>query len=176
MWKDDSLSFVTPDAWLVDRGVRRKYDGLVFSRSKQAGDVIGVWHRAFDQAIRQALESPANLASIRGLPLPIVLFQIYDQVTEHSGPLQSFTSGVTVNVTESRCQLLNDVELLHSLNSLGLSRTEPPAAAPEEISRIGTLAEAYVRERLRDLSLPFVAPGVRMQLIMWPGVTLKSVS
>jgi ERCC4-related helicase len=176
MWKDDSLSFVTPEAWLVDRGVRRKYDGLVFSRSKQAGDVIGVGHRAFDQAIRQALESPASLASIRSLALPIVLFQIYDQVTEHAGTLQAFTAGVTVDIAESRCQLLNDVELLQSLNGLGLSRTEPQAAAPEEISRVGMLAEAHVRERLRHLNLPFVAPGVRMQLIMWPGVTSKSVS
>ena len=54
MWKDGgALSFVTPEAWLVDRGVKRKYDGLVFSRSRLEVDVIGVGHRAFDQALRR---------------------------------------------------------------------------------------------------------------------------
>lgn len=66
MWREGVLSFVTPDAWLADRGVKRKYEGLVFSRSRRGEDVMGIGHRAFDQAVRQALESPASLAAIRG--------------------------------------------------------------------------------------------------------------
>jgi len=81
-----SISSIT---WLVDRGVRRKYEGLVFSRSGRGNDVIGVGHRAFDQAIRQALESPVTMAAIRELPCPTVVFQIFDQVTEHAGALQN---------------------------------------------------------------------------------------
>jgi hypothetical protein len=169
MWKDGgALSFVTPEAWLVDRGVKRKYDGLVFSRSRFEVDVIGVGHRAFDQALRQALESPSSLASVRGLPLPIILFQIFDEVTEHAGTLQSFTAGVTVNSGAAQFQLLNDVELLEMLNGLGVSKADPSPVTADEIKVATKLAEAHVRGGLDKLKLPFVRPSVRLQLVMWP--------
>jgi superfamily II DNA or RNA helicase len=168
MWREDVLSFVTPEAWLADRGVRRKYEGLVFSRSNRREDVIGVGHRAFDQAVRQALESAASLAAVRGLALPTVLFQIYDEVTEHSGPLQSFTAGVTVNSSESTCQLMNDFELLEMLNSLSVSRSEPSPTASDDITVVTKLADTHVRLHLVDLKLPFVKPSVRLQLVLWP--------
>jgi hypothetical protein len=173
IWKGEALSFVTPEAWLVDRGIRRKYESLAFSRSSAGGDVMGVGHRAFDQALRQALESPASLAGIRGIGLPIVLFQIYDQVTEHSGTLQSFAAGVSVDVVAQRCALMNDVALLEMLNRLNVSSTDPQVVQPEDIKRIASFAEAHVRQHLVDLRLPFVAPGVRMQLIMWPAASQR---
>ncbi len=132
MWKDGILSFVTPEAWLVDRGVKRKYEGLAFSRSRRDVDVIGIGHRAFDQALRQAVESPSSLAAVRGLSLPIILFQIFDEVTEHAGTLQSFTAGVTINFGSSECHLLNDVELLELLNGLGASKGDPGPVAADE--------------------------------------------
>ena len=92
------------------------------------------------------MESPSSLASVRGLPLPIILFQIFDEVTEHAGTLQSFTAGVTVNSGATQCQLLNDVELLEILNGLGVSKADPsPVAVAAEITVATKLAEAHVR-------------------------------
>lgn len=168
MWKDGALSFVTPEAWLSDRGVKRKYEGLVFSRSGLNVDVIGVGHRAFDQALRQALESPSSLAAVRGLPLPTILFQIFDEVTEYAGTLQSFTAGVTVKLGRPLCELLNDIELLELLNGLGVSKADPGAVTTAEIFTATKLAEAHVRGQLDKLKLPFIRPNVRLHLVMWP--------
>ena len=115
------------------------------------------------------MESSANLASVTGLAKPTVTFQIYDQVTERAGTLQSFAAGVIVDVAASRCQLVNGVELLELLNGVGASKIEPEGVSASTISHVVELAEAHVRERLGELSLPFVAPVARMQLIMWPG-------
>ncbi len=168
MWKGDALSFITPDVWLTDRGVRRKYEGLVFSRSQRGDDVIGVGHRAFDQAIRQALESSVSLAAVRGLTLPTVVFQIHDQVTEHAGALQTSTVAVMVDITTTQCRLVNDVDLLEKLNEFSSAKSEPQVA-PQEIVRVGGMAEEHLRSKLSELRLPFVAPGTRMHALLWPG-------
>jgi len=174
MWKEDTLSFVTPEAWLTDRGVRRKYEGLAFSRTQKGADVVGVGHRAFDQAMRQALESPASLAAVRGLAAPTVLFQIQDQVTEHVGALQTSIVAIVVDLAASRTQLLRDVELLELLNSLVTSRTESQFSS-EEIVDVGKVAQVHIQECLAELNLPFVAPVAKMQLILWPGKMDKGV-
>jgi hypothetical protein len=167
MWKDGKLSFVTPEPWIADRGVRRKYENLVFSRSGRGEDVIGIGHRAFDQALRQALASAASMAGVRGLLHPVVVFQIFDEVTEHTSALQTSAVGVTVGGPANNCELLTDLELLELLNSLSSAKAEP-YASQEEVSRACELAECNLRTRLRDLRLPFVAPALRMQAVLWP--------
>jgi ERCC4-related helicase len=167
MWKDNSLSFVTPDAWLVDRGVRRKYEGLVFSRSGRGNDVIGIGHRAFDQAISQALKSPVSIAAIRELPQPTILFQVFDQVTEHAGALQNSAVATTVDVDAKQCRLLKDLELLEFLNRLSSNRSEPHVTTAE-IQQALELAESNIGSRLHELHLPFLQPTARAQLVLWP--------
>ena len=167
MWKDGKLSFVTPDAWTSDRGVRRKYENLVFSRSGHGADVIGVGHRAFDQAIRQALESPASMAEIRELPLPTIVFQIFDQVTEHSGALQTSAVAVAIDVAAKHCRILRDLELLELLNQLSFAVSEARATSAE-VRQAVELAEVDLNSRIQELRLPFVAPAARVQVILWP--------
>ncbi len=167
MWKDDKLSFITPDPWITDRGVRRKYENLVFSRSGRGEDVIGIGHRAFDQALRQALASPATMAGGKGLPQPVVVFQIFDEVTEHAGALQTSAVGMMVNGSGGDCRVLNDLELLELLNGLSTGKAEPDTNQ-EEVSRACELAECNLRSRLRDMRLPFVAPAFRIQAVLWP--------
>jgi len=167
MWKDNALSFATPDSWLVDRGVRRKYEGLVFSRSGRGNDVIGVGHRAFDQAIRQALESPVSIAAIRELPQPTVVFQVYDQVTEHAAALQNSAVAIMVDVDTKQCRLLRDHELLEFLNQLSLGKSESHVTAAE-VQQAFELAESNITDQIHDLHLPFLAPTARAQLVLWP--------
>ena len=167
MWKDGKLSFVTPDAWTSDRGVRKKYENLVFSRSGQGADVIGVGHRAFDQAIRQALESPASIAEIRELPLPTIVFQIFDQVTEHSGALQTSAVAVAVDVAARHFRILSDLELLELLNQLSSALSEARATSAE-VRHAVELAEVDLNSRIQELRLPFVAPAARVHVILWP--------
>ena len=155
--------------------MRRTYENLVFSRSGRGEDVIGVGHRAFDQALRQALASGASMAGVRGLPQPVVAFQIFDEVTEHTSALQTSAVGVTVGGTDGHCGLLADLELLELLNSLSTAKAEP-RPSQEQVSRACQLAECHLRTRLGDLRLPFVAPAVRLQAILWPAQNLAEQS
>jgi superfamily II DNA or RNA helicase len=168
MWNDGKLSFITPDAWITDRGVRHKYENLVFSRSGRGEDVIGVGHRAFDQAIRQALESPVSIAPVRELPLPTIVFQVFDQVTEHTGALQTSAVAIMVDVAAKQCRLLKDLELLDFLNQLSISKSEP-GSTPAEVAQAFELAQSNLQSRMRELDVPFVAPSARAQVILWPG-------
>jgi hypothetical protein len=72
-----------------------------------------------------------SIAPIRELPLPTIVFQISDQVTEHAGALQTSAVAIMVDVAAKHCRLLKDLELLESLNQLSIARSEPRAAPPE---------------------------------------------
>ena len=146
---------------------------MVFYReireNERSENVIGIGHRAFDQAIRQALHSPGALACVRGLKNPGVIFQIYDEVTEHSGTLQAFTVGVIVDIDPKQIRLLTDGELLDLLNEISSgSRSEPPDVTQSEIESAKSEATAYLQNRVKQLGLPFVAPRLRVHVILWP--------
>jgi hypothetical protein len=109
-----------------------------------------------------------SVAAIRELPYPTIVFQVFDQVTEHAGALQSSAVAITVDVDAKRCRLLKDLELLEFLNGLSLGRSEPQAT-PAEVEQAFELAESNICSRLHELHLPFLAPTARAQLVLWPG-------
>ncbi len=55
----ESLSFKTPNSWLDEPGIRRKYDEMVFDRGARGGKtaekVLGIGHKVFDKALRAFL-------------------------------------------------------------------------------------------------------------------------
>jgi hypothetical protein len=107
------------------------------------------------------------MAAGKGLPQPVIVFQIFDEATEHAGALQTSTVGMMVDGSGGDCRVLNDLELLELLNGLSTSKTEP-YANQEEVSRACEVAEYNVRTRLHELCLPFVAPALRIQAVLWP--------
>ena len=170
--KDGRLSFKTPDAWLIDRGVRRQYADLVFSRRSRertgSEQIVGVGHRAFDQAVKQAIESAGALAAISSLEKPLVLCQVYDEVTERAAAVQHMAVGVSVDFEGSKSRLLVDGELVRDLNALVSRDAVAPDVSSEALDECRRRAVLVLEGSLAQLRLPFTAPRVRAVCVLWP--------
>ena len=170
--KDGRLSFKTPDAWLIDRGVRRQYADLVFSRRSaertESYKIVGVGHRAFDQALKQALESSGTLAAVPGLENPLILCQIYDAVTERIAAVRHIAVGVSWDFEGCRSRLLVDAELISVLNTLVPRDAVSPDVSSEILDKCRQRAVLAVEGSLQQLRLPFTAPRVRAVCVLWP--------
>lgn len=176
----DGLSFITPEVWLDEPGIRRRYHRMVFDRQDQSKDaaqrILGVGHRVVDHAIRQAKASSASIAALpaQSLGSPIFAFRISDRVTSESRVVRSIVAGIELDLTGKQSDvLLRDWELLARLNELAddrrgkrTSATEPvDASIVEELfDRAGKILE----NQLEQLELPFLIPYVEGLAILWP--------
>src|SRR5205823_5653687 len=117
------VSFKTPDAWLGDPVMRPNYEDLIFDRSDRSREaakrVVGVGHRAFEQALRQAGEYTASVTAISRelLPSSLFAFEVSDRVTTGTTMVRSLTIGVDIP-HGGQPILLADWELLTRLNGL----------------------------------------------------------
>jgi hypothetical protein len=177
----DGLSFRTPDAWLRDPGVRTAYDGLLFDRNVRSRDaaqrVVGVGHRAMDQAIAQAKSQSACVATLPGgiLERPLLLFTINDSVTTEGGISRSVIAGMEWDSSgRAEHHLLRDWEVVLKMNRLlearGFRRAKTSVRAKDiaHVARALEEAEDVVRARLGELDLPFKIPMVAPQAVLWP--------
>lgn len=176
---EERLSFKTPDEWLSDPGVRTHYDGLVFDRHgvppRESHRVVGVGHRAFDQALRQARAYNDALASIPKelLRRPLVILRIHDRVTDTGRHVRWSVAGVECDVEGRATQLLRDWELLRVLNTIseGVRGSSVPSQRPQESEAVLAAAESARRlalERLDELQLPYDVPEVVVHGLLWP--------
>lgn len=179
VWEEEALSFKTPDSWLSDAGVRQRYAGLLFRRGvkgrEAASKVIGVGHRAFDQALRQAQDLEACVSAIEGVSAPTVVFQLYDQVTAQGGHVRQVTLGVRRQEgTTLEFEAVTDGGLLSELNGLkprALDQDPGAGASVDEVSQILAGAEAWLASRVGEMDLPFTVPGWRQLAVLWPRST-----
>ena len=166
--RDDGLSFLTPDEWLQDPGVRRRYEGLVFSRSIKGRDaavkVLGAGHRAFDQAIVQARKSSATLAMVRGNDRHTTFFNVRDRVTEQSGNVRQVLFAVHQSPKGAgMLSILKDWEALDLLNELLQSKNmdcDESQVNSEELQLFFDRARKELKDRVSDFDLPFELPEV----------------
>ncbi|MES9897178.1 MAG: hypothetical protein ABW141_20055, partial [Candidatus Thiodiazotropha endolucinida] len=65
---------------------------MVFDRGasggKTAEKVLGVGHKVFDKALRVALELPVSLTFSKDISSPLVIFQVFDRITDQSGHMR----------------------------------------------------------------------------------------
>jgi hypothetical protein len=166
--RDDGLSFLTPDVWLQDPGVRRRYDGLVFSRSIKGRDaavkVLGAGHRAFDQAIVQARNSSAALSMVCGTNRHATFFNVRDRVTEQSGNVRQVLFAVHQSPEDAgMLSILKDWEALDLLNELLQSKKldcDESQVNSEELLLFFNRARKELRNKVSDFDLPFELPEV----------------
>lgn len=171
------IRFRTPEAWRSEFGIRSSYSGLVFDRAprrqEKHGTVLGVGHKLVNQALRQAKEYDASVASLSCelLPYPIVVYRIQNRLTSQEGVIQSITAGVEFG---EDARLLKDWELLEHLNQLNLTRplyTEvdsPAIAQTDEIREAVERGQALVRQNIEDLNAPFTLFIIETLAILWP--------
>jgi ERCC4-related helicase len=177
MWKDDLLTFKTPEAWITGPAVRRHYQNAVFGRNQVGSDaaihVIGVGHAAFDNAVDQALEHGAALSAVEGLAHPVVIAKVFDRVTASSGTLRSRVFGVRVPADGTEASVLSDDALLVMLNDLKARGNEPraPTADRRCVETTFTTGIQMLTDTLSALKLPFSVPDVEPLGLLWPGLT-----
>jgi hypothetical protein len=179
--EDGSLSFKTPDQWLREVGVRPAYDGLTFDRSVRGKDavqrVVGVGHKAMDQALRQALEESAAITSVAAelLPRPILVARISDRVTGAEGPVRSVVVAVEQSAETGDWTILRDWELVQRLNSMmmnmsALRKVCTPSAESAAVKGALEIALAVVEAEVPRQDLNFRVPTVEPVAVFWPGV------
>lgn len=175
--KDEKgLSFKTPDAWLVDPGVKASYENMFFDRNLRGRDatkrVLGVGHKTIDQALKQALDGTASVATIptARLKQPLLVFRIFDSVTSERTSISNKIVGMAHSPDGLR--MLQDWELLLELNAITLGRdiradSSMPPANVKAIHDIITSGIDIVSVKTLDMDVPFKRPVVELFSVIW---------
>jgi hypothetical protein len=172
---DEGLSFKTPDEWLDEPGIRRKYDDMVFDRTAPGGrsaeKVIGVGHNVFDKALRVAAEYPVSLAWTKDIEHPLVVFQVYDRITDQSGRIRQAVVGVERDESagDDGWGMLRDWQVLERLNSV--KPREPTQDAPSvawvELRDLLDEAATRLSRCVGSFGFPFKVPEARPIACIW---------
>ncbi|WP_419163542.1 DEAD/DEAH box helicase [Candidatus Palauibacter sp.] len=171
-----SFSFITPEAWRGPRGVRQRYEGLIFHRqpcdAEEAKRIVGVGHQAFDQALSQALDGEGALAVFGESAHPLAVFRVQDAVTGGPGHLRQVVVGVTTDA--GNLILLRDDEVLDLLNRRKPGRTEADISArPTSLDSVSAWldrARKHADGEVHGLRLPFRKPLLTDLVLFWPEV------
>ncbi|RLC10311.1 MAG: type III restriction endonuclease subunit R [Deltaproteobacteria bacterium] len=176
MKEEGGIRFRTPDDWKVGPGIRQRYSDMIFDRKDRSENaskrLLGVGHKIIDQAIKQAKDRSAAIATIPDqiLPHPIIVFRIIERVTDPVKP--DVIVGVKVQEMEGE-KMLKDWQLLKYLNTLPLRRNfmRENSLSPEDMEKARTAlseSEAFLKKRLDDLKLGFRVPDIEILAVLWP--------
>jgi SNF2 family DNA or RNA helicase len=172
---EKAISFNTPDCWKVDMGVRNKYDGLIFDRdhkqSQAAEKVIGVGHKAFDLAVKQALSLTSSLCVLPNFEQRLVVFSIYDRVTGIESNVSKTIVGV-ISYLNKKNEILFDWQVLDILNQqkLGKPVLDVSHIQPKDLSDYKTQCLEFLKRNISNLKLPYTIPEIDVLAILWPSV------
>ena len=180
---DGSLGFKTPDAWMHEVGVRSTYEGLVFDRSIRGKDavqrVVGIGHKVVEQALRQALDESACVASVGDaiLDRPLIIARIIDRVTGKDSPVRAVVVAVERCDDTGEWRVLRDWQAVRMLNellgNLGVLRrlwTPPKDRMGVQVSLVA--ASQVIEREVPKLNTGFRVPCVEALAVLWPGAEL----
>ncbi|ASC70357.1 type III restriction endonuclease subunit R [Halomicronema hongdechloris C2206] len=174
---EDGLSFITPESWLTEPAIRKRYEHLHFDRAcrgkKKINNLLGVGHCLMNQALKQALELDGCVAQLTELKDPVIIFQIVDRVTGVQTNVRQVVVGVKIIGSESEIDILKDWELLMLLNAnVGQVDRSPDRSRPEiEIDKVISLLEEAKKRldsNLNKLDLPFQYPKILTSVLLYP--------
>jgi len=171
----EGLSFKTPDDWLDEPGIRRKYEDMVFDRTAPGGrsaeKIIGVGHKVFDKALRVAAEYSVSLTWSKDIEHSLVIFQVYDRITDQSGRIrQAVVAAECVNSPlGGEWKTLRDWEVLKILNGVK-QRDKPQDDPPIQAKTLANMvdnASARVTAEIESFRFPFKIPAVKPIALIW---------
>lgn len=172
---EEGLSFLTPEPWLKCQGVRRRFDGLHFERSRKETKSLlaGVGTRVIDVALQEARDYTGVISALPDLRQPLFVYRLQDQVTARPCAVRFVVVGVEANPSTGAFELRKDWELLHLLNpALDTKDIREEAAVPvvpgSEVENLQRQATEFLRDRLIDLALPFELPRAELLVTLWP--------
>jgi ERCC4-related helicase len=170
--EEAGLSFKTPDEWLKDPGIRKRYEGLQFSRELKGKDAslktVGVGHKVFDQAITQAINFDGCYTKATGLSHMLAVFKIYDRITSQKGHI----SQIIVGVRSKKKEILLDWQLIdlfnHILKTKKIEIENNTMTKDEKQLDFLRDAEEVVMNRIGELAPPFSVPEVKPMALFIP--------
>lgn len=167
--KEERLSFITPDLWRDEFGIKRRYEDVTFNREvkDKEATILGVGHKIFSRAIQEAETIDSVIAVSQNLKSPLFIFTIKDQITGEDGN-QKFT---TIGFTENR--VIEDKDLLCLLNKLydKIPRNLSDVYWDSDFSYKDSFydnAEKTVLSNLSKLKLPYSKPVLTLSSIFIP--------
>ncbi len=177
--EEDGISFKTPEEWLVNPGVKTSYENMVFDRNLRGQDaarrVLGVGHKVVDQAIKQALDGTASVATIPmgKLKQPLVVFRLFDSVTSERTSIRNKIVGIFFDTKANELRILHDWELLQELNGLYGGKeikADSSMRLPDitEIEKVVKAGQEKINNLIIELDVPFKRPTVELYSILWP--------
>jgi hypothetical protein len=167
---DGQLAFITPESWRKkDFALLPRYENLVFDRKLKGRDaaqrVLGIGHRVFDAALREADLLDAQVSIVAGLENPLLLYDVWDRITGTGSQLAHVLLGISTR-GDSDMHLLRDWEIIQVINSLKINPrlTDRKLGATPLLAYANAIerAEAHLRAKLADLELAFRLPDVRL--------------
>lgn len=175
---DEGLSFITPELWLVDPAILKRYEHLHFDRTcrdrVKVNNLLGVGHRLMSQALKQASELSSCVAQLPQLENTIVIFQISDRITGIQTNVRQIVVGIIVNSMNGLdMALLKDWQLLKFLNQSFEKSDRMQSSQHTSINVNDTLAllhaaEAYLHSQLKYLDIPFQFPKLQVCCLLYP--------
>lgn len=170
--EESAIAFKTPDEWLQDQGVRTRYEGLVFSRNLKGKDaalrVVGIGHKVFDQAIKQAINLDSSLIAVCETEQPIAVFCIYDRITSQNSYIQQIIVGITAKNEE----FIKDWQLIDLLNKGIMKKntynSQDKKYESKKLLKFINDAEEIVKNKIIELHLPFHFPEIKLLSLIIP--------
>lgn len=175
---ESGMTFLTPDEWRTIPAVRTRYEDMSFDRQDDFPDadkrLLGVGHRLIDQALEQARQRSAAVATLPTSVLaePLIAFRVMDRVTD--GPVRRpAVFGVRGSGGGGHGELLRDWELLKALNELpwrkdAMKDSSSGSGVEERAMEATSAAEAFVRGQLDVLAPEFRVPDVELIGALFP--------
>lgn len=183
--KDGKFAFLTPKAWMNERGVRASYEGMILDRNYRGDDanerIIGIGHPIISLALKWAERREGRVATFPKsvLRYPLLVFRIEDSLTTRGGVISRVTVGVEVTEGEPGMQLLRDWELLLRLNAVADGRgvRRPRSSSPPDnidiVRAVLERGQRFVEDKLPVLNLPYQVPQVSSLAVLWPIETMS---
>jgi len=170
----DGLSFITPDEWRVEIGIRPRYENLVFDRELRDRDanqrILGVGHKLIEKALDQARDLEQYNARVPpgSLAGTTVLFRIQNRVTTDEAPLRSTLVGLSwINDAWEFFDAEGVLRLLNQrLSQLVKAVTQGRPPAEGVVTRMAE-AQDWMEENIKNLGLPFEHPVIQVDALLW---------
>ena len=173
--QDGVMSFTTPEEWLTQYGIKRKYSNLVFDRKvgmqSEVVDVLGVGHPIFGNALAQAELFHGCLAVARKLQNPLMVFLIRDRIT--SVKANSSLSVIGVSASSNGLSVLSDEKLIRLMGELSeaMPKSKDVHIEPIDIGDLDqTIAsgKTFVNTRIEELGFAYEVPEAELISVLVP--------
>jgi len=165
------MSFNTPDEIVKTvYGIQNKYD-VVFDRmsKNKKEDLCGFGFKVFDHLINMAQDDTSTVACLAGLENPLIVYSVYDKITNEGGNIRSIVFGVECR--NDSPVLLKDSEIIPLLGKFAehpRSNAFKSDIKPHAHPKIEE-GDTYFKNIMPELDLPFKKPASVMIACLLPG-------